>query len=211
MTLAKREPTDEPKKRTPMNLRTERISAAIKFGKWKLAAPVLRIHLRKARRGQLLSSAGPRSASPEDVTMQEASKARRRSGLSVPLHGLAQGGTIFTGELSAAMAFPKLGLLVLKGRPAPPAPEGLRVDLNHRHLPMQFCSKCGGHRQVACEKCDGAGEKKTSGPEGEVEFQPCKECGGTGWVDCPRCSGPDSSTGGGDIDLDQRRRGDSMF
>jgi hypothetical protein len=52
---------------------------------------------------------------------------------------------------------------------------------------------------------------KTTGPEGETQFQPCKECGGTGWVDCPRCSGPDSPEGGGDIDLDERRRGDSMF
>ena len=76
---------------------------------------------------------------------------------------------------------------------------------------MQFCPKCSGHRQVACDECDGAGEMKTSGPEGEPQFQPCKECGGSGWVDCPRCSESNSSAGGGDIDLDQRRRGDSMF
>lgn len=74
---------------------------------------------------------------------------------------------------------------------------------------MQFCSKCGGHRQVACEECDGAGEEKTAGPDGETEFRSCRKCGGTGWVDCPRCSGPDSS--GDDTDLDQMRRGDSMF
>ena len=74
---------------------------------------------------------------------------------------------------------------------------------------MQFCPKCSGHKQIACEECDGAGEKKTAGPEGKTTFQPCGECGGAGWVDCPRCTSPDSSAGG--IDLDERRRGDSMF
>jgi len=75
---------------------------------------------------------------------------------------------------------------------------------------MQRCRKCNGHKQVACEECDGAGEKKKAGPDGEPTFQPCEECGGTGWVDCPRCSGPDSSTDG-NRDLDQMRRGDSLF
>ena len=51
---------------------------------------------------------------------------------------------------------------------------------------------------------------KTTGSEGETQFQPCKECGGSGWVDCPRCSDP-SGPAGRDIDLDQRSRGDSMF
>ncbi len=75
---------------------------------------------------------------------------------------------------------------------------------------MQFCPKCSGHKQVACEECDGAGEMKTTGPDGETQFQSCRECGGSGWVDCPRCSGPDESAGR-NIDLDQRSRGDSMF
>jgi DnaJ-class molecular chaperone len=90
------------------------------------------------------------------------------------------------------------------------APERLRVNLNYRPKPaMRFCPKCSGHKQVACEKCDGAGEKKKAGPEGEVKFEPCRECGGSGWVDCPRCSEPDGSDG--DTDLDQLGRGDSMF
>ena len=75
---------------------------------------------------------------------------------------------------------------------------------------MQFCPKCSGHRQVACEECDGAGEMKTTGPEGETKFQPCTECGGAGWVDCPRCSDSEGPAGG-DVDLDELGRGDSMF
>ena len=73
---------------------------------------------------------------------------------------------------------------------------------------MQFCPKCSGHNQVACDECEGAGEKKTTGPEGETELQPCRECGGTGWVDCPRCS---SGRPGGDMDFDQMSRGENMF
>ncbi len=75
---------------------------------------------------------------------------------------------------------------------------------------MQLCPKCNGHKQVACKECEGAGEKKTTGPEGETTFQSCRECVGTGWVDCPRCSGLDGAPGG-DMDFDQMRRGDSLF
>ncbi len=75
---------------------------------------------------------------------------------------------------------------------------------------MQHCSRCSGHGQVACEECDGAGEEKTSGPEGKTTFEACRECGGTGWVDCPRCSGPGGAPGG-DVDFDQMRRGESLF
>ncbi|MCS4198392.1 DnaJ-class molecular chaperone [Salinibacter ruber] len=78
---------------------------------------------------------------------------------------------------------------------------------------MRHCSKCSGHRQIACDECEGAGEKKTAGPGGETQFQACGECGGSGWVDCPRCSGPDGPTGSDRAgeDLDQLSRGESLF
>ena len=75
---------------------------------------------------------------------------------------------------------------------------------------MRHCPKCSGHKQVACDECDGAGEKKVAGHDGDTKFQSCNECGGAGWVDCPRCSESDGRPGGS-RDLDQMRRGDSMF
>jgi len=75
---------------------------------------------------------------------------------------------------------------------------------------MQRCPECSGQKQVACEECDGAGEKNITGPEGETTFKTCRECGGTGWVDCPRCSGLDGPPGD-TRDFDQMRRGESMF
>ncbi|MCS4054056.1 DnaJ-class molecular chaperone [Salinibacter ruber] len=78
---------------------------------------------------------------------------------------------------------------------------------------MRHCPKCSGHRQIACDECEGAGEKETAGPGGETQFQACGECGGSGWVDCPRCSGPDGPTGSDRAveDLDQLSRGESLF
>lgn len=75
---------------------------------------------------------------------------------------------------------------------------------------MQYCPKCSGHKQIECDECGGAGEKKTAGPDGETRFEPCTECGGAGWVDCPRCSDADD-TSGGVQDFDQMQRGDSLF
>lgn len=72
-------------------------------------------------------------------------------------------------------------------------PGEIPLHLKAGEVRPQHCGTCDAARHIACEDCDGCGEREL----GDDPAAECFECDGTGRLPCPRCHPATLSANGG--------------